>query len=50
MVMKQKDKIKGQRPAAKELLVTPEVGVGDTVKTFLYKCSNSGKMNPLHRH
>ena len=27
---KQKDKIKGQRPAAKELLVTPEVGVGDT--------------------
>ena len=27
---KQKDKIKGQRPAAKELLVTSEVGVGDT--------------------
>ena len=22
----------------------------EAVKTFLYKCSNSGKMNPLHRH
>jgi len=22
----------------------------EAVKTFFYKCSNSGKMNPLHRH
>ena len=22
----------------------------EAVKTFLYQCSNSGKMNPLHRH